>query len=230
MKKLLSFAAVVYLFCTAATAQTQPERRAIEVSGSATQMITPNEFTFKITLAERMENKKKITIEDQEANLRTELSRLGVDVVKDLSVYDLSSQYIRQRKLKDVLGTKDYRLKIMDLNKIAQLQDLADRINISRLDLIDTDHTELTRFRKETKMEAIKAAKLKAEYLLAAIGHKVGAAVYIKEVEEEATRYRANITSNSNNYVTEISSSRETGLSFTPIEMRFVIIAKFEIE
>lgn len=230
MKKLLSFAAVVYLLCTAVTAQTQPERRVIEVSGSATQMITPNVFTFKITLTERMENKKKITIEDQEANLRTELSRLGVDVAKDLSVYDLSSQYIRQRKLKDVLGTKDYRLKIIDLNKIAQLQDLADRINISRLDLIDTDHTDLVRFRKETKIEAMKAAKAKAEYLLAAIGHRVGAAVYIKEIEEPTINLaRSNISSN-NTFVVDRSTTSDDGLSFTPIEMRFVIVAKFEIE
>ncbi|HMT07119.1 MAG TPA: SIMPL domain-containing protein [Pyrinomonadaceae bacterium] len=236
MKKLLVLIIAVYLFSVSVMAQSQPERRVIEVSGSAEQLITPNEFTFKITLSERMDGKRKITIEDQEASLRNELSRLGIDVAKDLSVFDLSSQYFRQRKLKDVLSTKDYRLKIKDLNKIAQLQDLADRINVTRLDLIDTDHSDIIRFREETKTEATKAAKRKAGYLLAGIGHRVGAAVYIKEVDEESSQSRSmNFTSNTNSRsnsfaVDGVEVSRTDGLSFAPIRMRFVIVAKFEIE
>ena len=97
-----------------AQVQTQPERRVIEVSGSAERWVTPDEFTFKITLNERMDKKEKITIEVQEAALRRELTTLGVDVAKDLSVFDISSTYFR-RKVRDVLGTKDYRLKIRDL-------------------------------------------------------------------------------------------------------------------
>ena len=44
------------------------ERRIIEVTGSAETLIMPNEFTFKITLLERIENKQKITIEDTKAS------------------------------------------------------------------------------------------------------------------------------------------------------------------
>jgi uncharacterized protein YggE len=236
MKNLLVLTIAVYLLGTSAVAQSQPERRVIEVSGSATQEVVPNEFTFKITLVERMDGKRKITIEDQEAALRGELSRLGIDVSKDLSVFDLSSQYTRQKRFKDVLGTKDYRLKITDLNKIAQLQELADRINISRLELEDTDHSDIIRLREETKVEAMKAAKRKASYLLAAIGHRVGPAVFIKEVEETGFRIDG-ANSNSNSFV--VSNGRRTagsivdaddGLSFAPITMRFVIVAKFEIE
>jgi hypothetical protein len=146
-------------FTTVAQAQIQPERRVIEVSGSAERWITPDEFTFRITLTERMDKKDKITIEQQEDALRRELSAIGVDVAKDLSVYDISSTYFRQRKVRDVLGTKDYRLKIRDLKKIAQLQDLADRINVGKLELIESEHSEMTRLRRETKMDAMKAAK-----------------------------------------------------------------------
>lgn len=238
MKKYVALIGSLFLLAISLNAQTQPERRVIEVSGSATQLVTPNEFTFKLTLVERMEGKNKITIEQQEGNLRTELSRLGIDAAKDLSVYDISSQYFRQKKLKDVLGTKDYRLKINDLDKIAQLQELADRINVSKLDLIDTDHTDILRFRKETKIEAMKAAKEKATYLLAAINHRVGAAVYIKEIEERGSQFQIDGASGSENSF--VSNARRTssgssispddGLSFAPITLRYVIVAKFEIE
>jgi uncharacterized protein YggE len=237
MKRSIVLMVFVCLLAVAAAAQVHPERRVIEVSGSAEQYVTPNEFTFKITLAERIENKQKITIEQQEANLRTELTKLGVDVAKDLSIYDISSTYFRQKKVKDVLGTKDYRLRIRDLNMIAQLQDLADRINVSKLDLIDTDHSDISELRKQTKIEAVKAAKRKAEYLLSAIGQKTGSAVYIKEVEEESPGYNYS-NSNSNvtaNYSSNIRVARgvvntDDGLSFAPIKLRYVITAKFEIE
>src|SRR5688500_14812518 len=156
MRILIAYLGVICAFAVTVVAQSvQPEPRVIEVSGSAERWITPDEFTFKITLLERIEKKEKLTIEMQETALRRELTTLGVDVAKDLSVYDISSTYFR-RKVRDVLGTKDYRLKIRDLNKIAQLQDLADRLNISKLELVDTEHSEMTRLRRETKMDAMK--------------------------------------------------------------------------
>lgn len=236
MKNFTISLAIVLVFVSSYAAQTQPERRMIEVSGSAERLITPNEFTFKITLIERIENKQKITIEQQEASLRSELSNLGVDVSKDLSIYDISSTYFRQKKIKDVLGTKDYRLKIRDLNKIARLQELADRLNIAKLDLIDTDHSEMTTLRRETKMQAIQAAKEKAAYLLDAIGERIGKAVFVKEIEEDTPRYVSSGVLNSNsNYSSNIttrgrSADSDSDLSFSQIKIRFVIVAKFEIE
>lgn len=158
-----------------------------------------------------------------------------MDAAKDLTIYDISSTYFRQKKVKDVLGTKDYRLKIRDLNKIAQLQELADRLNVGKLELIDSDHSEITRLRRETKTEAVKAARLKADYLLAAIGQKVGAAVYIKEIEESGFQIDG-ASGSSNTFISNVrrasgvQDSQDDGLSFAPIKLRFVIIAKFEIE
>lgn len=227
----------VCLFMTNALAQTSPtnsERRVIEVTGSAETLITPNEFIFKIKLLERMENKQKLTIETQEANLKRELTNLGVDVQKDLTVYDLTSFYISRKKVKDTLGSKDYRLKLDDLSKIERLQEIADRFNISNLDLIESTHSELTRFRRETKMEAVKAAKMKAEYMLGAIGEKVGKAVYVKEIEEEnvgSYGLQSNSVSNirSNIRIEDGQDSSGT-LTFSKIKLRYEVLAKFEIE
>lgn len=231
MKRSIAVTALFFTFLIPAMGQTQPERRVIEVSGSAERLVTPDEFTFKITLVERIENKQKITIEQQETALRIELARLGVDVAKDLSIFDLSSTYFRQKKVKDVLGTKDYRLKIRDLNKIATLQELADRLNVSRLDLINTEHSEITRLRRETKIDAIKAAKVKAVYLLEAIGQRVGMAVSIKEEPEESPGSSNFANTRTNTFVTSAGvMDRDDGLSFAPIRLRYAITAKFEIE
>lgn len=237
MKKALVLSAIALAVVCSAYGQSQPERRVIEVTGSAERLITPNEFTFKITLTERIENKQKITIEQQESALRSELQGLGVDVASDLSIYDMSSNYFRQKKVKDTLGTKDYRLKLRDLNKIARLQDLADKLNVSKLDLIDTEHSEITSLRRETKIDAIKAAKEKADYLLAAIGQHAGKAVLIQEVPDETPRYNTNgyltnVTSNtfSSNSRSSTTVTDDDALSFSQIRLRYVIVAKFEIE
>ena len=236
MKRIATILVCTFALVLGGLAQDKPQPRVIEVSGSAERWITPDVFTFKITLAERIENKQKITIDQQEIALRSELNKLGVDVAKDLSIFDISSTYFRQRKIKDVLGTKDYRLKLRDLNKIAGLQDLADRLNISRLDLIDSESSEITRFRQETKIDALKAAKAKAEYLLNAIGERAGKAVFVQEEAEEAPRsqyanYSANVSSNTiSRGVVSVSDKDDDSLSFSQIKLRFVVLARFEIE
>ncbi|MBS1793515.1 MAG: SIMPL domain-containing protein [Acidobacteria bacterium] len=219
-----------------ALAQAAPERRIIEVTGSAETLVTPNEFTFRITLVERIENKQKLTIETQEANLKRELAALGIDVAKDLTIFDLESVYIARKKTKDTLAAKDYRLKLHELDKIEKLQDLADRLNIANLALVESTHTELTRLRKETKMEAIKAAKAKAEYLLGAIGERVGKAVFIQEIPDETESRNFGYTNSNSNIrisaglVGVVNEQQDTTLSFSKIKLRYAVLARFEIE
>lgn len=235
MKTLFAALGLLCAFSVTLYAQPQPERRVIEVSGSAERWNTPDEFTFKITLRERLENKQKITIEHQEAALRNELSAIGVEVAQDLSIFDISSTYFRQRKVRDVLGSKAYRLKLRDLNKIARLQEISDRLNVANLDLIESEHSEIIKLRRETKMDAMKAAKDKADYLLGSIGQRAGKAVYIKEETDETPRYNASASNVSSNYsVNSIRGSSQDdtddSLTFSQIKLRYVIVAKFEIE
>lgn len=236
MTKLFIAATLLLAAVVAGEAQQQPERRVIEVLGSAERLVTPDEFTFKITILERIEKKDKLTIEQQEAQLRSGLSSIGIDPAKDLSVFDVSSNYIPRKRVRDTLGTKDYRLRVRDVNKIAPLVGLADTLNIAKLDLLDTEHSQITTLRRETKIDAIKAAKEKADYLLGAIGQRAGKAVLIQEVPDEASSqtsiYANNIRSNTLRVSSGVVDSQGTddGLSFTQIKLRYVIVAKFEIE
>jgi len=239
MKKANYLFLLIAAVCLAATgtfAQATTEKRMIEVTGSAETLITPNEFTFKITLVERVENKQKLTIEMQEEKLKQELTNLGVDVAKDLTIFDLNSFYIARKKTKDTLGSKDYRLKLKDLAKIERLQEIADRLNIATLDLVESTHSELTAFRKETKMEAIKAARAKAEYMLGAINERIGKAVFIQEIPDEnaprpisygvVNSYNSNSSSNNITIDTQVS----TTLTFSKIKLRYAVLARFEIQ
>lgn len=238
MNRSIAVVTIIVAAFVGGFAQVQTDnRRIIEVSGSAERLVTPDEFTFKVTILERIEKKEKLTIELQETQLRAELTKIGIDPAKDLSVFDISSNYIPRKRVRDTLGTKDYRLKVRDVDKIAKLIEVVDTLNIAKLDLLDTEHSEITRLRRETKMDAIRAAKDKADYLLGAIGQRAGKPVFIQEVSDETPNYRlSNISSNS----MSVNGSRISGgaldtdsddaLSFTQIRLRYVMIAKFEIE
>lgn len=150
-------------------------------------------------------------------------------------MFDISSNYIPRKRVRDTLGTKDYRLKVRDVNKIAKLIELVDTLNIAKLDLLDTEHSEITRLRRETKMDAIRAAKDKADYLLGAIGQRAGKPVFIQEVPDETPNYslpNVTVSVNSSRRLNSgiFTADTDDALSFTEIRLRYVINAKFEIE
>lgn len=232
MKAIITTAILIFALTLTLFGQRIVEAiRGIEVAGTAERMVVPDQLTFRITLAERLGSRGKFTIEQQEAQLRTELEKIGVDLAKDLSIYDISARYVRQRRLKDVLARQDYRLVIRDLNKIAPLQDLADRINVSSLDLVIAENTRLDDIRRELRIEAIKAAKTKAEYLMQAIGGKVGNAIFVKEIDNEVPDFEY---ADSYRYANAASAAANVAympsLSFAPEKVRCIIIARFEIQ
>jgi uncharacterized protein len=205
--------------------------RGIDVTGTAERMVVPDEFTFRVTLAERIGPRGKVTIEQQETQLRAELEKIGVDLAKDLSIYDISSRYVRQRRLKDTLARQDYRLVVRDLNKIVPLQDMADRLNVSSLDLVLAENSRIDEIRRELRIEAIKAAKTKAEYLLAAIGGKLGRAIYVREIAEEMSHEYPQLSYYANSANTAANAAIfDRPLSFAPEKVRMVIVARFEIQ
>jgi uncharacterized protein len=227
MKKIVLLLLLLSTMNLSAQAEKKaPTERIIEVTGSAEKLITPNEFTFKITLFERVENREKLTIEKQEERLKTELASIGVDVQKDLTIADISSVFTKLRRKKDVVGSKEYQLKMYDLTKIEKLQQVADKLDLNRFDLVEATHSDLLKFRKETKMEAVKAAKSKAEYMLEAIGEAIGKPIFVQEVV-----YNGDYNSRSNMILPGSDEFKmDDLLNFSKIKLRFSVLVRFEIK
>ncbi|MBK7708728.1 MAG: hypothetical protein IPJ30_23980 [Acidobacteria bacterium] len=135
------------MFAILAGFRRQPDNRAADrksasseiTSSLAEALITPNEFTFKITLVERVDGKKKITIEDQEEALKRELATIGVGTKRP----DGFRSDERLRSAAEIRRTPLLRritqLQIRDLDKVGKLQRiLLTATTCSRLDLIDS--------------------------------------------------------------------------------------------
>ncbi len=236
MKKNTATCLLFLLSLTPLMAQTDkltPKDRIIEVTGTAEMSITPNEVVLKIGLTERMEGRDKLTIEKQEVDMKNRLAGMSIDIQKDLKIVDLNSVFNMQKRKKDVTSSKEYRLTIREMSLLGKIQDLAEQLKFNSLDLILATHTELPKFRKETKIEAIKSAKEKAEYMLAAIGQKLGKVVFVQEVSDyrgdvsnqDLDPYRGNMIIQKNTDLID-----DNGLGLKNITLKFSVLTRFEIE
>jgi uncharacterized protein YggE len=160
---------------------TEKETPYIEVTGTAEKFVVPDEIYISIALKERQEGRENKSIEQQEAQLKKGLSEIGIDL-KDLSLSDATSDYVRVKVAKkDVISKSDYLLKVTSASMVGKVFEKLDELKIEEAQIARVSHSEIERFRKEVKIQAIKAAKEKADYLLEAIGEKTGEPLIIQE-------------------------------------------------
>jgi uncharacterized protein YggE len=154
----------------------------IEVTGRAEKEIIPDMIYIKIVINERIENREVITASEQEQTLIAALKTLGVDL-KQLSVNNISADFKKKRWRKgDVKGRINYSLLLTDYETTSKVFEKLDELKITNANITKLDHSKLIEYRKEVRINAIKAAKEKADYLLEAIGAKTGLPLRVKEM------------------------------------------------
>lgn len=231
MKRLLSLCCLLSLGSVLnAQTGTAPEKDIIEVTGKAEKEITPDEIYVRILIQEKNESREKITIEQQEEKLRTAVTNAGIEL-KNLSVSDVNADYMKVRwKTKDVMTQKAYILKTSTPQQLRKLFTELNKIEVKDAGIDHVSHSKMDSLSKTVRVMAIKAAKEKAAYLLAAINEKVGSCLVVRE---EAPFY-INASNISNNYLGGHSMSYETTpdieISFQNIKIDYSIYCKFEIK
>ncbi len=84
----------------------------VEVSGSADTLVTPNQIFIRINISEK-DSRDKVSIEQSEAQMVTALRSLGIDIEKDLTTEDISSNFKNYfLRGQEVLKSKQYMLKV----------------------------------------------------------------------------------------------------------------------
>ncbi len=183
LMRMLLVAVVVMLLAPVLKSQniTEKETPYIEVTGTAEKFVVPDEIYISIALKERQEGRENKSIEQQEALLKKGLTDIGIDL-KNLSLSDATSDYVRVKVAKkDVISKADYLLKVTTASMVGKVFEKLDELKIEEAQISRVSHSEIERFRKEVKIQAIKAAKEKADYLLEAIGEKTGKPLIVME-------------------------------------------------
>ncbi|MGG7550660.1 SIMPL domain-containing protein [Chryseobacterium arthrosphaerae] len=151
------------------------KKNAIEVTGVAEMEIEPDEIIFSIGI--KADNKNDLA--DNEKKLFETLKSAGVknEDIKFKSMYQ--NIYSKTAKF-----TKNYQFKAGTKANIAKIFEDLNQKWVSSLNIAEVKNTKIADFRKAVKINALKAAKEKADYLLESMGKKTGNAIEIVEIED----------------------------------------------
>lgn len=190
MKKLF-IAMLTLLSISAFSQQDNKLPRTINVNGTAELEVVPDEIYVQVELREY--DKKgagKIDIETIKNNFLKAAKSIGLSET-DLSVQGYSGWdgnywwYKKNKKQNpDMKAGITYWVKVNSTAKMDELVNKMDDEATQNFFIAKVSHSKLQEFKKQLKIDAIKAARDKAIYLAAAIGENVGEAITINEPNE----------------------------------------------
>jgi len=228
--------ALALLLTSTLFAQDKSERT-IHVIGTAEMDIVPDEIYVSISLKEFMKDKKKNTIEDLEKALVNFLTKTTTVAMSDIKMDNMNAYIISlRRKNKEEIITKTYEVKFSKGEQVYMLYSVMDSLGISSANVTRYSHSKIEDYKKQIKVNAIKAAKDKATYLLEAIGSKAGKPVSVKEhtghVNSDALISQPGVYANS--YSQSYYKLKEGGgesdmVGGKTIKLSYQITAEFEI-
>jgi uncharacterized protein len=235
MKKLMTLAFVA-LFSVSALAQQVDLRRKINVSGSAETEVTPDIIYISISLKEYLKDnnsKKKVDITTLENQLYAAVQKAGLDkenlMINNLSSFSWATE---KKKNPDFLASKQYRLKVSELNKFNDIIGAVDPKGIASTNIESYDYSKITSLKKELKIQALQAAKAKATYLVEALGDKLGSAIDIQEIENQVYPQAMYRTSNMMMKAesADMAGAAAPDIDFKKIKLNYVMNVVFEIK
>ena len=208
----------------------------IEVTGSAEMEIVPDEIYFAISLKEYFKDEKnqkdKVTIDVLEKQLIAAVIKAGFPrdnlTIKAITGY---RNWTGKKKPLHFLESKRYVLKMNNLYKSDVILDEVDDKGIEFVNIDHVDHSRIKDYRKEIKINALKAAKDKATYLLESINEKVGDILMIEELDDQfyapqpmTTNMRMMKAGN------EAAPMEDSSLEYQKIKLSYKMKAAFKIK
>lgn len=199
MKKIFI---LLFLSATAVTTQAQndknccsPYHKTISVSGAAEMEVTPNEIYVEIYLREyKKRGEEKVPLEKIKTDFISMCRSLQIDdsniVVSDYQGFNNYFYFRRSKKQNpDLYSSVRYVVKFNNLVKLNEMADRLDDEAVQNFDIKTVTHSRIREFRKQLKIESVKAAREKAIYLTEAVNEKIGEAITISEPTEFSTSF-----------------------------------------
>ncbi|HUC81996.1 MAG TPA: SIMPL domain-containing protein [Flavisolibacter sp.] len=214
-----------------------PYPRTITVNGSAEIEITPDEIYVQVLLKEyEKKGGGKIGIEKIRQDFLTAVRSLGLpDSSVTVSGYDANNYnpwWRKKNKKEELYASITYQVKLRNTAQIDQLVDKLDDNATQNFYISRTSHSKLEEFRKNLKIQAVKAAKEKADYLAEAGNAKVGVPITINEPGEYYQPYYANMRSNMmvKAEAMDQSAQDQPQADFKKMKIRYDVNVVFELK
>lgn len=227
MKRL--FAIALFLIPSFASAQENFQEHFIEVTGTAYREIEPNEIYVMVRLKEFEENRQKTSLEKIEKDFYNALRDAGIDR-KRVELADAGSGLEKfRRKDKEAFREKTFQIKLTSAAELDRFIEKLSPVKVDSVDVTRLHHSDYEKIKLELKVEALKAARSKAETLLHAIGAEIGKPLMVRDFDF-AQPY---MEMNANVRMMKMDSGQEQAeepIAFRKIKLQAQITAQFEIK
>jgi len=191
MKTLIILFAIILISGIARSQNISNETiRFIEVTGSSELEIDPDEIRFEIGIEEYWKEefekktefkdyKTKVPIAEIESQLLADLAKIGIR--KESIVVKEVGNYWRHRG-KEFMISKQLEITLFDFKKVEEITNSIDTKGINFMVIKELKNKNMTEYRKQVKIEALKAAQAKADYLVQSLGKQIGDVYSIYEI------------------------------------------------
>lgn len=198
----------------------------IEVTGRAEMEVAPDEIYVRITIDEQ-DSKGKTTVLQQEKDMVRRLKDLGIDVDKKLVVQDMMNAQLK----KDVATSKSYMLEVNSATQLAHVFQALQTIGISDAAVERTDVSNMDELRQQVRGASAKAARQNAEILAAALGQKVGKAIFVQDNSYYSRPY-SNVVLTRTMKVADagVAATAAPTLEFQKITIDHSVLVRFMLE
>jgi len=241
MKKLFIMLACLAWMQSKSQQLVNPYPKTINVNGSAEMEIIPDEIYVQVDLKEYEKKGEKISIDQIKSEFLLRAHGIGIpDSAISIASYEGFNGYPWWRKKKrdkaaDLLATISYQVKLNSSYKVDQLVNLLDDDATINFQVIKTSHSKINEWRKQLKIQAVKAAHEKAAYLAESINEKVGEAVTITEPADVSLFYYprnayANLKMANTSMEMQAAPSNEQAIDFRKIKLKFEVNAVFALK
>jgi len=210
------------------SAQENFKEHFIEVTGTAYREIEPNEIYVMIRLKEFEENRQKTSLEKLERDFYNAVKEAGIDR-KRVELADAGSDLEKfRRKDKEAFREKTFQIKLTSAAELERFIEKLSPVKVDSVDITRLHHSDYEKIRLELKVEALKAARAKAETLLQSIGAEIGKPLMVRDFDfvQPYMEMKANVR------MMDMSAEQgpEEPISFRKIKMQAQINAQFEIK
>ena len=200
----------------------------IDVTGTASKEVVPDKIFISIVLTEKVVQNAKYTIEEQEDNLKKALRKINIDLSL-MSLSGASSELTTEKRRETGFKvSKEFTIMVKNASEVSDVFRELYAVNIKEASVAKTEHSKIESLRKEVRIAAIKAAKDKAEYLLAAIGGQIEKPLMIRE--EVYHPYDNTFSNTISNYQAPEGEQEKTETNFEKFTIRFSYFVRYSIK
>ena len=211
MKKVCLLAFVLFTWSIVVNAQ-ESDGRYVEVTGSSEIEVVPDEIHFLVQIKEYWQEEY------------TGKSKKEEDFHTKVPLAMIEKDYWRQRGKEFLIG-KQLDIRLTDFEQINSIIRSVNTWGIESMRIGELKHKDLPMYRKQGKIEALKAAREKASYLVEAMGQQLGEVIRIIEpADNNISRYLP-FEAQSN-----VSMGAAATEQYRVIKLRYEMTARFAIK